>query len=88
MNKFCLIIILLCITVKSYCYGFDYNGIHYTVLSDINNTVEVSSKTDVYGWSLYSGDIVIPEYVVDSSNKSYKVIAIGENAFRSATDLT
>ena len=68
MRKFCLIAFFLLIAVKSYSFEFEYKDIRYSVLSDIDNTVEVSSKTDVYGWSLYSEDIVIPEYVVDTSN--------------------
>lgn len=88
MKKILLLLPLMLTSINLYSHDIVYNNIYYTILSETSSTVEVSPNTDVYGWSLYSGDVLIPEYVVDSSNNSYKVVAIGEGAFKDATNLT
>lgn len=64
---------------------FTYDGIAYNIISLGRQTCEVTGK----GGSLYySGNIVIPEKVVDSyDNTEYTVIAIGKDAFNFCQDL-
>lgn len=77
-------LLLLCIgVVKGYAYSFSYDGIYYNILSTTDKTVEVTYKkinSDGYSLSDYSGDIIIPQFVVYGDVK-YQVIKIGNNAF-------
>lgn len=77
-------LLLLCIgVVKGYAYSFSYDGIYYNILSTTDKTVEVTyKKINDGGYSLsdYSGDIIIPQFVVYGDVK-YQVIKIGNNAF-------
>ena len=77
-------LLLLCIgVVKGYAYSFSYDGIYYNILSTTDKTVEVTyKKINDSGYSLsdYSGDIIIPQFVVYGDVK-YQVIKIGNNAF-------
>jgi hypothetical protein len=60
-------------------YDFESDGIYYTITG--SNTVSV-----VIGDYAYDGDVTIPQ-AVGLSGKTYLVTAIGENAFKSATNL-
>lgn len=60
-------------------YDFESDGIYYTITG--SNTVSVVS-----GDYVYDGDVTIPQ-AVGLSGKTYLVTAIGENAFKSATNL-
>ena len=76
--------------VKGYSYDFVTNGIYYNILSTTDKTVEVTYKylsSDGYSLSDYSGDIIIPQFVVYGGVK-YQVIKIGKNAFSGNDDVT
>lgn len=62
--------------------SFYLNGIYYNKLS--NEEVEVTCKYETS--PTYSGDIVIPA-TVTTKNGTYKVTAIGDNAFNICSDL-
>jgi hypothetical protein len=75
----------ICKTQTNYLY----NGIYYNLSS--NGTATVSSGTTTTGISLntsLSGKIVIPETIVDTNGTSYKVISIGDYAFRDCKGIT
>ncbi len=61
---------------------FEVDGIYYNITSEEGLTVEVTS-----GSSRYTGSVTIPASVT-YNEKSYSVTSIGNNAFRTCTDLT
>lgn len=64
---------------------FTVGGVSYNIISVGRQTCEVTS---IGGERYYSGDIVVPEKVVDSyDNTEYTVIAVGQKAFGYCTDL-
>lgn len=76
------LLLLLCSTVAN-AYDFISDGIYYTRLSDTEVCV-------TYGNTPYSGKLIIPESVTNSSETGvfYTVTAIGEQAFANSTGLT
>ena len=69
--------------IPNQTYDFTSNGIYYLISG--NNTVTVT-----YGYenfNSYSGDVVVPNTVY-YNGKTYRVTAIGENAFRTCFNLT
>ena len=62
---------------------FSYNGIHYVILSEDDNTVSVTSR----GNNKYSGDVVIPEIAI-YAHSTYTVTEIDDYAFQSCNELT
>lgn len=86
MKKIILITLLNLLSVVANAHDFEVNGIFYNILSFTDKTVEVTMNEadgSFYNNS-YSGIIHIPESVV-YGNTSFKVIAIGENAFRTSS---
>ena len=80
-NSIIFALIMLFSTIVN-AHDFEVNGIYYNILSFTDKTVEVTQNEadgSIYNNS-YSGTIYIPENVV-YGNTSFKVIAIGENAF-------
>lgn len=73
----CMLTVLSSLNVLA--YDFESDGIYYTITG--SNTVSVVS-----GDYAYDGDVTIPQ-AVGLSGKTYLVTAIGENAFKSATNL-
>ncbi len=73
--KFLLSIAAMAISINANAESFTVDGISYTVLSNYDRTVEVSS---VSMSKFESGDVVIPEKVI--GDKPYTVVAIGEKA--------
>lgn len=73
-NLLCLI--LGCISIQ-FSKGADFvvDNICYNIISQSDLTCEVTSNPNVY-----QGNIEIPEFV-DYGNKTYKVVAIGDEAF-------
>ncbi len=69
-----------------YAYDFEYDGLYYNILSESDRTVEVTYQK-LGGSSYMSGDIVIPQKVLDTSG-TYTVTSIGESAFESCSGLT
>ncbi len=71
------IALLLCISISTSAYDFEVDGIYYTILSESENTCEVSR-----GDCEYIGDVVIPS-TVTFENREFYVTQIGESAFSS-----
>lgn len=65
-----------------YAYDFEVDGMYYNILNIETRTCEVTS-----GDRLYTGDIVIPEYVT-LKGRTFAVTYIGENAFKDCIGLT
>ena len=63
-------------------YDFKEDGIYYKVTGD-----EVEVVTRDYLYNSYDGDVTIPTSI-SHEGKSYRVTAIGENAFRNCQHLT
>lgn len=67
------------ISLSSFAYDFEVDGIYYNILSAADKTVEVTS-----GDNIYSEIVQIPEKCV-YSGITFTVTAIGENAFYKTT---
>ena len=76
------ITMLLCSVIAS-AYDFEVDGIYYKIISETDSTVMVSGDPD----SDYRGAIIIPE-TVEYNNKTYRVTAIGAEAFENCYSLT
>lgn len=63
-------------------YDFEVDGMYYNILDIEEKTCAVTS-----GDRLYTGDIVIPEYVT-LKGRTFAVKSIGENAFKDCIGLT
>ena len=64
-------------TVNAWAADFSVDGLCYDIISA--NTVQVVKPTS----GKYTGDITIPERVI-YDEQTYKVVAIGDNAFQGA----
>lgn len=80
--------LLLCSGVVC-AHDFEQDGIYYNILSETDKTVEVTFKGDYYDSykNEYSGSVVIPESVTNG-DVTYKVIRIGDDAFKDCDSLT
>lgn len=76
MKKLFLALFGVSISISGFAYDFQLDGICYTIISEIDCTVEVSKNNDKY----YSGNLVIPSQVT-KYGQTYKVTRIGQNAF-------
>jgi len=83
---------LLSVVYSIHAFAFMSNGIYYDIVSETGVEVgfrfgfpHTSSDPNTY----YSGDIVIPATVYDAATqKTYKVVGIGETAFSYTPNLT
>ncbi len=67
---------MFCLSLTAYSQNFEVGGISYNILSTIDHTVEVASKSCNY----YQGNINIPA-TVEYDGATYDVVALGEYAF-------
>ena len=75
---------------RDFYYTYEGQGLSYTVISEEDKTCQTrsGSGSSVNGaGNNISGDLCIPEYAIDASGIKYKVISIGENAFRGCENL-
>ena len=82
MKKAYLLLLLLIYANYLYAYTHTINGITYSVNASERTATVVASE-----FSVYEGDIVIPETISSYSNKC-TVVAIGDDAFSYAANLT
>lgn len=78
IRKMLMLTVLLSVSVSSYAYDFEVDGIYYTIESLDDLTCRVTS-----GDNKYSGNIVIPS-VVKYSNMKFTVDEIEGEAFRNS----
>ena len=85
IQKLLVVTAMLSTGITAFAVDFKVDGIYYDILSEEERTVEVTRYNN---WSpSYSGDIIIPERIIYNST-TYKVVSIGDNAFRYSDDLT
>lgn len=70
--------------------NFSYDGIKYTVLDSEALTVETYAGDGMYDFanSVLTGDVYIPEKVLDKNDIEYTVVAIGDFSFYHGTNIT
>lgn len=85
IQKLLVVTAMLSAGITAFAVDFKVDGIYYDILSEEERTVEVTRYNN---WSpSYSGDIIIPERIIYNST-TYKVVSIGDNAFKYSDDLT
>ena len=86
MRKLFLLFWAFLATTCLWAYDFVVDGIYYNYLDD--NNVEVTYGTDELGdlWSIYSGEVTIPE-TVTYNGTTYSVTSIGNSAFSECSSL-
>ena len=80
-TKLFLLIASVLMTVSAMAANFSVGGLYYSITSD--NTVQVVAPTT----GKYTGDITIPETVTYNAT-TYRVTAIGDDAFKGANQVT
>ena len=74
-------VLLLCSTLAS-AQNFEYDGIYYNITDETERTVEV-----IAGENSYYGEVIIPSSV-QYYGDSYRVTAVGKDAFKGCAELT
>ena len=88
MNKFFLLLTLLCLSLSAQAHDAEVDGIFYNLDAD-DKTATVTFKgdsPDSYD-NEYSGNVVIPETVI-YNGITYSVTSLGENCFSWCSSLT
>lgn len=83
-KRWILLLTNLSVAVTAFSYNFAVEGIFYNINVG-SSTVTVTY--DSYLSGCYSGDIIVPDSV-DYNGQRYAVVRIGNEAFRSCTELT
>ena len=73
--------------IGSYAYDFEVDGIYYNITKNSKGRMEVEVTYKDKNYNSYSGDVVVPDNVAYEGN-NYKVVAIGNSAFKNCQDLT
>jgi hypothetical protein len=81
-----LVVLVAVITFPVHAYDFMVDGIAYNINED-DTTVSVTLNANEYSFPTYSGDIVIPESVIQNG-QTYAVTAIGGDAFYNCINLS
>ena len=80
-----MLLLLAAALPAAFAYNFQSGGIYYDITGTSPNTVAVTYATGSY--NSYSGTVDIPS-TVTYNGTTYTVTAIGNNAFRSCSNLT
>ena len=80
-----MLLLLAAALPAAFAYNFQSGGIYYDITGTSPNTVAVTYATGSY--NSYSGNVDIPSSVTYNGT-TYTVTAIGNNAFRSCSNLT
>ena len=88
MNKFFLLLTLLCLSLSARAHDAEVDGIFYN-LDAANKTATVTFKGDNYDSydNEYSGDVEIPE-TVTYNGITYSVTTLGDDCFAGCSSLT
>ena len=84
MNKFFLLLTLLCLSLSARAHDAEIDGIFYN-LDAANKTATVTYDGEYN--NAYSGDVVIPETVI-YNGITYSVTSVGEWCFYGCSSLT
>ncbi len=84
IHIFILMVVGLIFSLPTFAFDFQNGGLYYNILSETDRTVEVTYKTTEY--NSYSGVISIPAEV--TNNKKYRVVSVGNWAFRNCKELS
>lgn len=84
IQKFCMAIAMLCLSVPVFAYDFEADGYYFNITDETNKEVEVTYKSESY--NSYSGVANIPEKVNYNDNL-YTITAIGQRAFNNCHEL-
>ena len=79
--KIALLMVAAFVSLNAFSYDFTQEGIYYNISNKNRHELTVTS-----GDNPYSGEVAIP-YSVSYNNEEYHVVAIGQRAFTSCTDL-
>ena len=88
MNKFFLLLTLLCLSLSARAHDAEVDGIFYNLDAD-NKTATVTFQGDNYDSynNEYYGDVVIPK-TVTYNGITYSVTSLGEWCFADCSSLT
>ena len=88
MNKFFLLLTLLCLSLSARAHDAEVDGIFYN-LDAYNKTATVTFQGDnIYSYdNEYSGDVVIPE-TVSYYGITFSVTTLGDDCFAYCSSLT
>ena len=88
LKTFLVMVMIMAMTPGANAYDFFLDGLYYSILSEDDCTVEVSSRSNNSGNNNYiEGDLTIPETIVHNSTR-YTVTTIGYQAFWNRSNLT
>lgn len=90
--KIALMILAVFIPFQTYAYDFNQDGIYYNILSEEDQTLEVTFPYDeiedlIEKGNTYEGEIIIPTHVLHN-HKTYRVVAISMFTFWGCEELT
>lgn len=85
-------ILAVVIPFQTYAYDFNQEGIYYNILSEEDQTLEVTFPYDeiddlIEKGNTYAGEIIIPTRVLHN-HKTYRVVAISMFTFWGCKELT
>ncbi len=83
--RFAVLVTAMMCALGASAYDFEYGGYYYNILTD--STVAITYKT--YAGNSYSGNVIIPEGVRNTSTYTYYTVTeIDDYAFMGSTSLT
>lgn len=87
MKRFFNLLAFFLLTIASYAYDVEVDGIYYNLNAGTKEATVTNSATYSYMYSDYTGSVVIPESITSNGTK-YKVTEIGVYAFNGCSGLT
>ena len=88
ITKLLILTAVLSAGTNIYAYDFEVDGIYYNIISSTEKTIEVTyENVSESNYSDCFGNVVIPDQVTYNSN-TYRVIAIGDEAFEDCDEMT
>lgn len=82
IRKLCIFLILWQVSLMSFAYDFEGDGIYYNITS--SSEVEVTYRSNPSYTNEYSGSVIIPEFVIYGGS-TYNVTNVDNQAFDGRT---